>query len=125
MTPFRRFLVLLAGLYGAAGVAAAAAAAHAVADPALATAAQFLMIGAAALAGASAVGAASGRGWSFADAGGAILALGTVLFSGALIARVLWDVVIFPMAAPTGGTMLIIGWLVFGLAAFQSARKAP
>lgn len=124
MTLFRRFLVLLAGLFGAAGVAGAAAGAHINPDPSLATAAQFLMLGAPALAAASLVGAAGGAGWSFADIGGGAIALGTALFSGALIGRVLWDLVIFPMAAPTGGTILIVGWLVFGLAAFRRLRAA-
>lgn len=122
MTAFRRFLVLLAGLYGAAGVALAAAAAHVDVNQSLAIAAQFAMIGAAALAGIAALGVATGRGWSFADIAGGILALGTLLFSGALAARVLLDTSIFPMAAPTGGTMLIAGWLVLALAAFQRSR---
>lgn len=124
MTAFRRLLVLFAGLLGAAGVAAAATAAHVTSDPALATASQFLMIGAVALAACAALGVAGGHGWSFADIGGGLIGLGTVLFSGALAARVLWQVSIFPMAAPTGGMFLIAGWLVLGLAAFQRRRDA-
>jgi uncharacterized membrane protein YgdD (TMEM256/DUF423 family) len=124
MNAFRRLLVLFAGLLGAAGVAAAAAAAHMTSDPALATAAQFLMIGAVALAACAALGAAAGgQGWSFSDIGGGLIGLGTALFSGALAARVLWDVSIFPMAAPTGGMVLIVGWLALGLAAFQRGRS--
>lgn len=124
MNAFRRLLVLFAGLLGAAGVAAAAAAAHMTSDPALATAAQFLMIGAVALAACAALGIAGGRGWSFADIGGGLIGLGTALFSGALAARVLWDISIFPMAAPTGGMVLIAGWVALGLAAFQRGRDA-
>jgi uncharacterized membrane protein YgdD (TMEM256/DUF423 family) len=124
MTAFRRLLVLLAGLLGAAGVAAAAAAAHMTSDPALATSAQFLMIGAVALAACAALGIAGGAGWSFADIGGGLIGLGTALFSGALAARVLWEVSIFPMAAPTGGMVLIAGWLALGLAAFRRGRTA-
>lgn len=124
MTVLRRLIVLLAGLSGAAGVAAAAAGAHMSTDPALTTAAQFLMIGAAALAGAAALGAASGRNWSFADIGAVLIALGTGLFSGALASRVLLGETIFPMAAPSGGMILIAGWLVLGLAAFEHARRA-
>lgn len=122
MTAFRRLLVLFAGLLGAAGVSAAAAAAHLTGDPALATAAQFLMIGAVALAACAALGVSCGPGWSFADIGGALIGLGTALFSGALAARVLLDLSIFPMAAPTGGMVMIAGWLVLGLAAFQRGR---
>lgn len=119
MNAYRRFLVLLAGLMGAAGVAAAAAGVHVDADPALATAASFLMLGAVAILGASALAAARGPGWSFATVGGGIIAAGTLLFSTALITRVLWGMPIFPMAAPTGGSILILGWLVLGLAAFE------
>ncbi|MDR6951628.1 uncharacterized membrane protein YgdD (TMEM256/DUF423 family) [Ancylobacter sp. 3268] len=123
MTPYRRLIVLLAGLYGVAGVGLAAAAAHAVPDASLATAASFLMIGAAALAGCAALAAAGGRRWSFADIGAGLIALGTLLFSGAIATRVLLDTVLFPMAAPTGGTMLMIGWAVLGLAAFERTRS--
>lgn len=124
MTLLRRLLVLVAGLFGAAGVAAAAAGAHMNPDPALATAAQFLMLGAAALAGAAALGAAGGAGWSFADIGGAMIAVGTGLFSGALAGRVLLEATIFPMAAPAGGMILIAGWLVLALAALERGRRA-
>ena len=123
MNAYRRFLVLLAGLMGAAGVAAAAAGVHVDADPALATAASFLMLGAAAIVGASALAAARGPGWSFATVGGGIIAAGTLLFSTALITRVLWGMPIFPMAAPMGGTILILGWLVLGLAAFERGTR--
>lgn len=122
MTLYRRLIVLLAGLYGIAGVGLAAAAAHAVPDPGLATAANFLMIAAAALAAGAGLAVASGRRWSFADIGGGLIALGTLLFSGAIAARVLADTVLFPMAAPTGGTMLMAGWAVLGLAAFERMR---
>ena len=123
MPAFRRLMVLLAGLMGASGVAAAAAGAHMTSDPALTTAAYFLMIGAAGVVGAIALANGRGRRWSFADVSSAILTLGTLLFSGALAGRVLWNVVIFPMAAPTGGTMLIAGWLVLALAAFERGSE--
>ncbi|GLK72653.1 hypothetical protein GCM10017643_27690 [Ancylobacter dichloromethanicus] len=109
---------------GAAGVAAAAAGAHVSADPNLATAASFLMLGAAAVTGGCALAAARGPGWSFATVGAGIITLGTVLFSGTLAARALWNIVLFPMAAPAGGTMLILGWLVLALAAFERETRA-
>lgn len=118
MNVFRRFLVLLAGLFGTAGVAAAAAGAHAFSDPALTTAAYFLMIGACAMAATVALGVARGASWSFSDVSGGLIALGTLLFSGALAGRVVWNIVLFPMAAPAGGTILMAGWLVLALAAF-------
>ncbi|MFD2030171.1 hypothetical protein ACFSKM_07460 [Ancylobacter dichloromethanicus] len=47
-----------------------------------------------------------------------------MLFSGTLAARALWNIVLFPMAAPAGGTMLILGWLVLALAAFERETRA-
>lgn len=124
MNRLRRLIVLVAGLMGAAGVALAAAAAHVNPDPNLTTAAYFLMLGAAGATGAAAVAAARGPRLSFADAGGAIIALGALLFGTALAVRVLWGVIIFYMAAPMGGTMLIVGWLVLALAAFERAGRS-
>lgn len=124
MNAFRRFLVFVAGLMGAAGVAAAAAGAHVNAAPNLTTAATFLMLGASAVVGGCALAVLRGPGWSFASVGAGVIALGTVLFSGALALRALWDIVVFPMAAPIGGTMLILGWLVLALAALQREPRA-
>lgn len=124
MNAFRRFLVFLAGVMGAAGVAAAAAGAHMTSEPNLTTAATFLMLGASAVVGGCALAATQGPGWSFASAGAGIIALGTLLFSGALGLRALWDIVLFPMAAPIGGTMLILGWLVLALAALERKPRA-
>ncbi|MDQ0512840.1 DUF423 domain-containing protein [Ancylobacter amanitiformis] len=124
MNGLRRLLILGAGLIGAVGVAAAAAGAHVNADPNLTTAAYFLMLGAAGATGAAALAAARGPHLSFADAGGSVIALGAALFGGALAARALWGIIIFPMAAPIGGTMLIFGWLVLGLAAFERGGRS-
>ncbi len=124
MNPFRRLIVLLSGLMGAAGVAAAAAGAHMNADPNLTTAAYFLMLGAAGAIAVVALAAARGPRFGVADAGGGLVMLGALLFGGALALRALWGLVIFPMAAPTGGTMLILGWVVVGLSAFQRGERA-
>ncbi|QIB33021.1 DUF423 domain-containing protein [Ancylobacter pratisalsi] len=124
MNMLRRLIVLLAGLMGAAGVAAAAAGAHISADPNLTTAAYFLLFGAGGALGAAALAAARGPGWSFADIGGIVIALGAGLFGGALASRALWEIVLFPMAAPIGGTMLIAGWLIVALSAFERWGRA-
>ncbi|MCK0196582.1 DUF423 domain-containing protein [Ancylobacter sp. 6x-1] len=123
MNALRRLLVGLAGLYGAAGVALSAAAAHMAVDASLATAAQFLLFGALSLLGITAFAVAGGPGWSFAEVGGAMIALGTALFSGAIAMRILVGLVLFPMAAPTGGTLTIAGWLVVALAAFERRAR--
>ncbi len=107
-------LAALAGLFGAAGVGAAAAAAHIAGDTSLRTAADFLLFHAAALLGLVAFArAAPHRGLLVA---GSLIAAGTALFSGDLAIRVLAGLRLAPMAAPTGGVLLIAGWLVAAFA---------
>lgn len=116
-------LILLAGLLGAAGVALAAAAAHRVDDPALATAAQFLVMHAAAAVGvvAFAMRATRPLAWALAAA---ILLIGAALFSGDIALRAFTGNRLFPMAAPTGGTLQIAGWLLVAVAAALERRDA-
>ena len=45
-----------------------------------------------------------------------ILLVGVTLFSGDIAARTLWGHRLFPMAAPIGGSTMIIGWLVLAAA---------
>lgn len=101
-TPLLRPIVTLAGLYGAGGVAAFAFAAHAGGDETLRTAALFLLLHGAALAGTAALGAALASG---------LIALGTLLFCGDLLVRTWLGHRLLPMAAPAGGSLLILGWL--------------
>jgi len=101
---------------------AAAAGAHANPDPNLTTSAYFLMLGAGSALSAIALATARGPGWSFADVGGLVIALGAALFGSALGVRAVWGLTLFPMAAPIGGTMLISGWLLTALAAFERRR---
>ena len=50
---------------------------------------------------------------------GAGLALGACLFSADLASRAFLDDRLFPMAAPTGGSLMILSWLALaGLCAF-------
>ncbi len=110
----------LAGLAGACGVALAAAGAHLSASPLLTTAANFLLIHAvAALALAGLAIAAPRRGGWFLGAA-ALFLLGGFLFSSDLAARALAGARLFPMAAPTGGALLIVGWLVTFVAALAA-----
>ena len=96
-------------LCGAAGVALAAAGAHRGANPLAATAATFLLVHAAAITSLCALARPD------ADAGlkatASLLAVGVVLFSGELAAHALLGVQPLPMAAPTGGVLMIAGWL--------------
>lgn len=98
-----RLLVVLAGLFGAGGVATAALAAHGGGSELLRTASLFLMVHGAAIAAAAALGAA----WA-----GGVMALGTAVFCGDLVLRVWLGQRLLPMAAPAGGVLMILGWLL-------------
>jgi uncharacterized membrane protein YgdD (TMEM256/DUF423 family) len=117
----------VAGLVGAAGVALAAVAAHRVADPSLATAAQFLILhGAAAVALSAFAGGslAGGSQWSLGFlVSGSLMIFAVALFSGDVAARVLLGDRLFPMAAPIGGSLLIVAWLVAGVTGIVGALK--
>jgi uncharacterized membrane protein YgdD (TMEM256/DUF423 family) len=112
----------LAGLLGAAGVVLAATAAHRVADPSLTTAALFLILHAAAVVALSAF--AGGAPWPTGLlAAASLMILAVTLFSGDVAARVLIGDRLFPMAAPIGGSLLILSWIVASLAAIAGALK--
>jgi len=55
--------------------------------------------------------------------GALALLIGLALFSGDLLARDFLGSRLFPFAAPTGGTLLIAGWLVVAASAFAGARR--
>ena len=111
-----RFLILAAGLLGAAGVALLAAAAHLGGDN-LRTAAGFMLAHAPAL---LAVGlAGNGR---LLPVAGLVLLAGVALFAGDLVLRDLVGTRLFPMAAPTGGTLTILGWLGVALSALARPK---
>jgi len=104
-------LAIYAGLAGAAGVALAAAGAHGNALSALTPAAQFLLMHAAAALAIVAVAMRAGHPPGFLLAA-LLLLVGVTLFSGDITARTFWGSRLFPMAAPIGGSTMIIGWLV-------------
>jgi uncharacterized membrane protein YgdD (TMEM256/DUF423 family) len=111
-------LLVLASLMGAAGVVLAAAAAHAAPGAGLDSAAYLLLFHAVAVLGAAAL-VQQGLLWAPA----ALIAMaayvvGSALFAGDVSMRAFAGHRLFPMAAPTGGTILILAWLVLALAAF-------
>lgn len=111
-----RIHVLLAALMGGAGVALWAAAAHG-GEANLATAAQMLLIHASAVLGLSACrkqGLVGGRTGSLAAAA---LILGAALFAADLFMRSRFGTPLFPLAAPIGGGLAILGWALLALAA--------
>ena len=110
-------ILLLAGLMGAGGVALAAADAHAAPGAGLAGAAYKLLFHAAALVGGT---AHYGQSVLWRPLLLAVLIgwiVGTALFSGDVTFRAFVGHRLFPMAAPTGGIVLIAAWLALAAAA--------
>jgi uncharacterized membrane protein YgdD (TMEM256/DUF423 family) len=102
--------VIFAGLYGALGVAFAAVAAHGGAATTLGSASQMLLFHASALLALGLYGRTAGLGTVFQAGGGALL-LGVLLFAGDLASRhYRGGQGLFPMAAPSGGSLMILGW---------------
>lgn len=121
----RRALFLIAafaGLLGVAGVGAAAAAAHLGGGQLLDTAATFLMIHSTAV--LAIVGLAqrvSPAGtWLFLLAA-LLLVAGMLLFCGDFDMRALAARPLFRMAAPSGGTLLMAGWIAAAIGAAMAA----
>jgi uncharacterized membrane protein YgdD (TMEM256/DUF423 family) len=121
-TAWDRTLVALGALAGLAGVALSAAAAHVTGPGSLDTAARFLLFHAPALLALAVLAATGIVHPRLARAAGLALALGLVLFSGDLTARALLGSPLFPMAAPSGGVVLMLGWASIALAALLPTR---
>ena len=118
-----RALIVLAGLMGAAGVVLAAGAAHLPDATRLAAASSMLLFHATAVLGAVALaerGILHGRIGPLACFGFVVAAR---LFAGDLTMRQYAGQGLFPMAAPTGGTLLIASWLVLAVSAVWPRRS--
>jgi uncharacterized membrane protein YgdD (TMEM256/DUF423 family) len=125
MMQFRlfRILIILAGLMGADGVILAAAAAHQDDATRLMPASSMLLFHAPAI---LAVVALTERG--LIDARGGLAAafgffVAAALFAGDLSLRHFAGHSLFPLAAPTGGTLLILSWIVLAVAAAWPRRN--
>ncbi len=126
MPRFLFTLAALAGLLGATGVGAAAAAAHLGGGQLLESAATFLMIHSAAVLALAALGQRAGHRSAYVfGLAGLLLVAGMVLFCGDFATRALASRPLFPMAAPSGGILLIAGWLAAGLAGAVAAAAGP
>ena len=118
-----RILVILAAVMGADGVILAAASAHQSDASRLLPASSMLLFHALAV---LAVVALTERGIidrriGIAAASGFVLA--AVLFAADLTLRQYAGHSLFPFAAPTGGTLLILSWLVLAVAAAWPRRE--
>jgi uncharacterized membrane protein YgdD (TMEM256/DUF423 family) len=116
-----RGLIILAALSGVLGVGLSAAAAH-IMGGSLATAAQFLLFHAPALLALAALVAVGAIHPLLGPIAGYVLVLGLVLFCGDLSRRAFAEVPLFPRAAPLGGILLMIGWVLVAVAALVPAR---
>jgi uncharacterized membrane protein YgdD (TMEM256/DUF423 family) len=116
----QRIWIGLGGLAGFGTVAMAAFAAHGIADPAavriVSSGVQMQGWHALALLG---VGLWAPRGGRLAHAAGAAFAIGLILFCGSVyalgLAGMSWG-----MLAPTGGVLLMLGWLLLGASALRA-----
>ena len=112
-----RILIILAGVMGADGVILAAASAHQGDAARLAPASSMLLFHATAV---LAVVALAERGVIHARIGVASafgLVIASAVFAGDLTLRQYAGHGLFPFAAPSGGTLLIVGWLALAVAA--------
>jgi uncharacterized membrane protein YgdD (TMEM256/DUF423 family) len=116
-------LIVLAGLMGASGVILAAAGAHAAPGAGLDSAAYMLLFHAAAVLGGVVL---LQQGLLWRPLGLVALAawiLGAALFAGDIALRAFAGHRLFAMAAPAGGTILILAWLVLAAAAISAAVR--
>lgn len=119
-----RVWIALGGLLGAGAVGLAAAAAHAMAG--LSAAAFRIVESGVQIQGWHALALVACGIWSQRSGGlahwaGAALSLGTLLFCGAVYSIGLAGVSL-ALVAPTGGLLLILGWLLLAASALQRDR---
>lgn len=108
----------LAGLCGALAIAAYAGAAHG-GENHLGTIAPLLLGHAPAFLVLSLIVPSSRAAYL----GGALLIIGLALFCGDLFMRDMTGDRLFSMAAPTGGSVMILGWLAIALTGWFSKAK--
>lgn len=114
----RPLLLLFSGLMGLSGVVLAAAATHGGDTQFLGNASTMCLAHAPVLL-ALYIG---NRAFRTATLAGLVLGLGTIVFAGDLVSRHFLDERLFPFAAPTGGMLMILGWLTVAAGAFFSQR---
>lgn len=117
----QRIFAGLGGLFGAAGIAAYAAAAHS-ASGHMATIAPILFIHAPAFLTLAVLARMSKAAYF----GGLVLVFGLLLFIGDLVSRDFAGDRLFAFAAPLGGSLLILGWIIVAATAVRGLDfKSP
>lgn len=120
-------LLLLAAFFGATGVGIGAFGAHGLADilaahgrsATFSTGVLYHLIHTLAILGVAILGRTLDHGWLPYAA--YAFAIGIVLFSGSLYILSIFDIRVMGAVAPLGGTAFIVGWLLLGIVAWQSA----
>jgi uncharacterized membrane protein YgdD (TMEM256/DUF423 family) len=118
-----RILIILAAVMGADGVMLAAAAAHQGNDTRLAAASSMLLFHATAVMGAVVLAERGVIDVRIGIAAGFGFVVASTLFAGDLALRQYAGHSLFPYAAPTGGTLLIVSWLALAVAAAWPRRR--
>jgi uncharacterized membrane protein YgdD (TMEM256/DUF423 family) len=116
-TSFLRFSLVLGGAVGAAGVVFMALAAHADSSGLLSTAAEMMMFHAPVILLLGVL--AQVRRSVFLPFALGLMIAGLALFCGDLLSRAFGETRLFPNAAPTGGMLLIVGWIAIVLSAIH------
>ncbi len=112
-----RLIGLSAGIAGAAGIATLAVGAHAITGANLDVAGSVLLFHAAAL-----LTLANADGQRLRALSALLFVAGCLMFSGDLIFKAAMARDLFPMAAPSGGIALILGWLAVAVGSVLSRR---
>jgi uncharacterized membrane protein YgdD (TMEM256/DUF423 family) len=118
-----RILIVLAAVMGADGVILAAASAHLPDASRLAAASSMLLFHATAVLGTVALAERGLADIRIAIAAAFGFVVAAALFAGDLTLRQYARHGLFPMAAPTGGTLLIVSWLALAVSAAWPKRK--
>jgi uncharacterized membrane protein YgdD (TMEM256/DUF423 family) len=122
MNRLARVLIVLAGIMGADGVILAAASAHQADASRLGAASSMLLFHACAVLATVALAERALIHGRIAIAAAIGFVIAAALFAGDLTLRQYAGHGLFPMAAPTGGTLLIASWLALAVAAAWPRR---
>jgi len=119
-----RVFILIAGVMGGAGIVLAALGAHGSDLARLTTAASMLLFHAPVILALVLLKDRALVQRQLATAAAIGFAAGAALFAGDLTVRDLLGHALFPMAAPSGGTILIGSWMLLALAGLVARNSA-
>ena len=117
-------LIVLAAMMGAGGVLLAAASAHQADATRLGSASSMLLFHATAVLGTIALTERNDIHAELGIAAATGFVIGAILFATDLCLRQYAGHSLFPFAAPTGGTLLILSWLLLAAAAAWRRRSS-